>query len=130
MTGRRINSTVFYRESIMLILVLLIGFWIIQNSSCNKTFRGCSPVKTEISLNHSSATIFQGIQEYFFNGWISQNDYLKIPSLSRLQLIDNKTITRKIFSLEKIRVNPGDYLISFIQHQFFQQESDDPLILS
>jgi hypothetical protein len=130
MARRRINSTAFYRESIMLILVLLIGFWIVQSSSCNKTFRGCSPIKTEISLNQSSATIFQGIQQYFFNGWISQNDYLKIPSLSRLLLIDNKAITRKIFSLEKIRLNPGDYLISFIQHQFFQQESDDPLILS
>src|SRR5664279_5726286 len=101
MFGTRENIRYVNFDSIVLILILLCGVLVYNNSGRNITDHSRKPVSNFVSVSENTAISVTFIRlQVFQKTWISNKDNFDILAFNRNPLSENKEASLKISNLE------------------------------
>ena len=131
MFGTRENIRYVNFDSIVVILILLFGVLVYNNSGRNITDHNRKPVSNFISVSENTAISGTFIRlQVFQKTWISNKNNFDILAFNRNPLSENKKATLKISNLETIRRSSNRISQFLIQYHLFPAETDEPPFLS
>jgi hypothetical protein len=131
MFGKRENIRFVDFDSIVVILILLFGVLVYNNSGRNITGHSRKPVSNLISVSENTAISGTFVRvQVFQKTWILNKDNFDILAFNRNPLSENKKATLKISNLETIRRSSRKISQFLIRLYLFPAETDDPPLLS
>ena len=118
-------------DSIIVILILLFGVLVYNNSGRNITDSNRKPVSNIISVSENTAVSgsFMRLQ-VFKKTWISNKDNFDILAFNRNPLSENRKATLKVSNLETKRRSSNKIPQFLLQYHLFPPETDEPPLLS
>jgi|SRR5665647_1260835 len=131
MSDTRENIRFVNFDSIIVILILLFGVLIYNNSGGNTVDRSRKPVSNIISVSENTAVSgsFMRLQ-VFKKTWISNKDNFDILAFNRNPLSENRKATLKVSNLETKRRSSNKIPQFLLQYHLFPPETDEPPLLS
>lgn len=131
MFGTRENIRFVNFDSIVVILILLFGVLVYNNSGRNITDHSRKPVSNFISVSENSAVsgTFMRLQ-VFKKTWISNKDNFDILAFNRNPLSENRRATLKVSNLETKRRISNKIPQFLPRYHLFPPETDEPPLLS
>jgi len=131
MSDTRENIRFVNFDSIIVILILLFGVLIYNNSGGNTVDRSRKPVSNIISVSENTAVsgTFMRLQ-VFKKTWISNKDNFDILAFNRNPLSENRKATLKVSNLETKRRSSNKIPQFLLQYHLFPPETDEPPLLS
>ena len=118
-------------DSIIVILILLFGVLVYNNSGRNITDSNRKPVSNIISVSENTAVSgsFMRLQ-VFKKTWISNKDNFDILAFNRNPLSENRKATLKVSNLETKRRSSNKIPQFLPRYHLFPPETDEPPLLS
>ena len=131
MLGTRENIRFINIDSIVVILILLFGVLVYNNSGRNISDHSRKPVSNFISVSENTADSFTFMRlQVFQKTWISNKDNFDILAFNRNPLSENKKATLIVSYLEIIRRCSIKIPQFLLRNHLFPSETDDPPLLS
>jgi len=131
MFGTRENIRFVNFDSIVVILILLLGVLVYNNSARNITDQSSKPVSNFISVSENTAISGTFVRvQVFQKTWISNKDNFDILAFNRNPLSENKKAALIISNLETIRRGSNKISQFLIRFHLFPAETDGPPLLS
>lgn len=118
-------------DSILLILIFLLGLAIFQNTDYVKSSPKDKPAPIEISVLQDNATLSTGIQLHLVQkSWVSNKGNFRLLTFDQTKFLDNKKVNRLICLLDQVRRKSPGFLILLTQYHLFPQENSEIPVLS
>jgi hypothetical protein len=131
MLGTRENIRFVNFDSIIVILILLFGVLVYNNSGRSIADHSRKPVSNFISVSENTAVsgTFMRLQ-VFKKTWISNKDNFDILAFNRNPLYESKKATLKVSNLETIRRSSNKIPQFLLRYHLFPAETDEPPLFS
>jgi hypothetical protein len=131
MLGTRENIRFVNFDSIIVILILLFGVLVYNNSGRSIADHSRKPVSNFISVSENTAVsgTFMRLQ-VFKKTWISNKDNFDILAFNRNSLYESKKATLKVSNLETIRRSSNKIPQFLLRYHLFPAETDEPPLFS
>jgi len=131
MLNNKENIRIINIDSIILLLIVLLGLLIHNGTFSTSTEHKSNPIRTYASESHNSAIFSPGIRVQIFQKiWILNKDNFNLLAFNRNPLSEDKKTGILISYLQNIRVN-SDRITSFIfRYYLFPAEKDELPLLS
>jgi hypothetical protein len=131
MFGKRENIRFVNSDSIVVILILLFGVLVYNNSGRNITGHSRKPVSNLISVSENTAISGTFVRvQVFQKTWMSNKDNFDILAFNRNPLSENKKATLIVSYLEIIRRSSNKIPQFLLRNHLFPAETDEPSLLS
>jgi hypothetical protein len=118
-------------DSIVVILILLFGLLVYNNSGRSTADHDRKPVSNIILVSENTAINGSFIRlQVFQKTWISNKDNFDILAFNRNPLSENKKAILKVLYLETIRRSSNRIPQFLIRYHLFPAETDEPPLLS
>jgi hypothetical protein len=131
MSGTRENIRFVNFDSIVVILILLFGLLVYNNSDSNRADHNRKPVSRIILVSENTALTGSFIRlQVFQKTWISNKDNFNILAFNRNPLSETKKAILKVSYLETIRRSTNKIPQFLIRYHLFPAEADEPPLLS
>jgi hypothetical protein len=131
MLSTRENIRLVNFDSIIVILILLFGLLVYDNSGKNTAEHNRKPVSIFISVSENTAVSGTFIRlQVFQKTLISNKDNFDILAFNRNPLSENRKATLRVSNLEIKRRSSIKIPQFLLRNHLFPQEADEPPLLS
>jgi hypothetical protein len=131
MLVRRKHIRIINPDSVILMMILVLGLLIFQKTDMKSNKSRNIPVQRETLLTQNNATICAGVHLQFLRQtWISNKDKFKLLAFDKVQILENKKVDQKIELFENALNNSLTIPNFIILCHLFPQEKDEIPVLS
>jgi hypothetical protein len=131
MSDERGNIRFVNFDSIIVILILLFGVLVYNNSDRNIADHSHKPISNFISVSANTAVLSTSVQlQVFQKTCISNKDNFDILAFNRNPLSENRKATLKVSNLDTKRRSSNRIPQFLLRYHLFPPETDEPPLLS
>lgn len=130
MFNREQNIRIINFDTFVVLVILILGLFIYNNTVKNTNELKSKPVSTYMSVGEKIAINSTCIRlNIFQKAWILNKDHYNVLAFNRSTLSEDKKTGIKVFNLKIIRLNSHNIPQFILMCHQFPEETDEPPLL-